>query len=278
MTEVRQGTPEKVDAGHFVSTLGGAVMSVVVALCVVGLAAPWWTLEENTDVKLLIEVSLWTRYARSESVSDAATLDCDTMCDMNNVGSSMIREIKDKWSTYCRDATDELASTCSQLWVLRVCLLVAWGFSLLYTATSMLNYCGAGKPAACRCPPGIAILLAIGCLPALAIALVAAGSLAIEVEPPTPGSEVRVTAVPMKSIDMNGIGFKCILVAIFVSVLGLLLACMNEKVVENLQKHLEFENGRPIADEVDHIPHHHTVEKPPSTKLNNWTTQIEDYA
>jgi len=248
-------------------------MLVVVLLCTVGLTAPWWTLEEESDTKLSIEVSLWTRYARMEAVTTGEALDCDKMCDVTNLGSSMVRETKDKWLTTCRDATDELASTCSQLWLIRVCALVSWCFALLYSATAVLAFCGSGRPAAFRCPAVCSTFLSLGCVVVLAIALVIAGTIAITVTPPTPGSEIRVTAIPIKSIEMNGIGFICTLLSIFVSVLGLGFACLNQSVMDHLHTHWEFENGRPMADgNRSEAPKHASI-KPPSIKLNTWTTQ-----
>lgn len=277
MTEVQQvqGTHDKIDAGHWVSNCGGGVMVVVMILCMVGIAAPWWTLEEETDTKLLIEVSLWTRYARMETVSTGASLDCETMCDITNVGSTTVREVKEHWLTICKDkdVTDDVSSACSPLWTTRVCALVALCFALFYSVVSVLAFCGSGKPAACRFPPAFPILFSLGCILALPIALIVAGSIDIKIEPPTPGSGIRDRAIPMKSIDMNGPGFICTLISIFVSVVGLGFACLNQSVMDHLHSHWEFENGRPMADgTLAEAPIHGEL-KPPTKKLNAWTTE-----
>jgi len=267
------GTGERVDAGHWVSSCGGSVMFVVAILCTVGLAAPWWTLNEEADSTLLIEVSLWTRYARMEAVTTSEALDCETSCDITNLGSSTVRETRDPWLTTCRDAQDDLASTCSSLWVIRVCLLVSWSFALLYSAVALLAFFGSGRPGAFRFPASCSILLSLGCLAALPIALIISGGLGITVTPPTPGSELRATSIPVKSVDMNGAGFVCTLISLFVSMLGLGFACLNQSVMDHLHKRWEFESGRPMADANRGVAPVHASVKPPPLKLNTWTLE-----
>jgi hypothetical protein len=274
-----RGTPDKMsnqhnpggfDPGHLVVTVGGLAMLAVVGLCSSGLAAPWWTDSTETPVhKSLVEVSLWTRYTRMEFSQNAASLDCTSQCDITMKGAKTVREFKDKWTSVCREAKEDMVDKCNKLWAVRVLLLCAWFCAIMYVFSAFLAFLGAGNPASCRPPASALILLSICYLLTSIVALGIAGNIDVTLKAVTPGTVPR-DEVGTSSVSLNGTGFTCALVALFVSLVGIAIAFLNQTVMDSMHKFWEFENGRALADPKGDTGPDKAPKKPPSKAINAW--------
>lgn len=224
---------EKIDPGHWVGLCGGALMFLVVLLVSMGLMMPWWTehkellgSEEDT------EVSLWTLYTRTVLSADA-TEDCTAQCDFTKVGTSKVRENTIGWSDLCLEASPENKGNCQQIWILRVGAMLCWFLALMSTALATFNFCGAGLPASIRCAPTIKVALGVGCVIGSALALCVASIMDVRYQPTPPGTAPRDHPAPGK-VELNGVGFVCLLISCIASIIGSGIAYLAQQVIDHM--------------------------------------------
>lgn len=240
---------EKVDPGHWVSLCGAAMMVGVVALCSLALITPWWTnSKELPGEKYRTEATLWNRYTRVEMAADDSTLDCDKQCDITKAGSAKVRETNIPWADVCDKASGDLASTCQRLWVLRIFTLVCWFFALLYGVFSCFNFCGAGLPSSSRFPPTTKIYLGYVCVATCVLALCVAAVTQVRLEAKPPGTVPVKKDGEDKVVDLNGLGFLCVVASLFLSLGGIAMGYLSQTVLEHLVAAADVERGKPLAD------------------------------
>lgn len=202
------------EPGQWLSAAAGAVMFVVVCACSAGIAAPWWTelQQPSSNVKVETEASLWLTLVRTEETLDRSTLNCEESCDITRLGSTEIRENETRWFKVCSEATDEeLKTRCSKLWAIRVSMLVAFLFALLYSAAALLALCGGRRGSSVRFPADCGLLLGFGCFLGCAVAI-----------------GISVT-LDMK-LKLDGVGFYCALVSLIVCIPGIMISFLNKLV------------------------------------------------
>lgn len=248
------------EPGQWLSAAGGSVMLVVFLLCAAGVAAPWWTeMTEVANMKTETEVSLWLTFVRTEETLDSSTLNCEKHCDITRLGSTEIREKSDRWSRICGEATeDELVETCNKLWAIRVAMLVAFFFALLYAATAVLALCGAKRGSSLRFPPDCGLFLGTGCLVCMAVAIGVALSIKME-------------------LPMNGAGFYCSVAGLVTCIPGILIAFCTKIVMEaSFRKLLDVNSKKQheVAPNLHKVrpaptPRDETPREPPEP-LNSW--------
>lgn len=244
---------EKIDPAHWVAVGGGAIMLAVVGLCSIALWLPWWTERlEEPGRKELTEVSLWNMYTRIELAADDSTLDCERQCDFTKIGSAKVRSTKTEWAEVCdpEQHAGPISENCTKIWVIRVFTLVVWFLAILYSAFSLLNFCGAGLPASVRIPPGIKIILAVCCVLLASVALIVAIICDIRLRPEPPGTEPAEIEPAIPKLSPNGLGFVAVCASVFLSMAGVLAAYLGAAVLHALEFTNDLEHGKPIADPV----------------------------
>lgn len=269
------GSAEKVDPGHWTAIAAGSVMFCVVGLSSFAAAAPWWAEESNTGgQKSKTEVTLWIRYTRIEVEQDK--MDCQAQCDVTKMGSAKVREMHATWGEVCREATDEMATNCTKLWVVRVGALLAWFCALIFCASVFLGFCGAGQPSSIRCPATCSLSLTIGCVLNIVMALSVAAVMDIRLAPSPPGTAPKPAGYnpSVPKVPLRGIGFWCILASFLCSLLGVAISWVQQQVMNHLELKIDVERGKPLADVnradlPSRAPDSYTA--PPPKALGAWT-------
>jgi len=225
------------------------MMFGVVCLCSLALLQPWWTdFKDEPGMKSAVEVGLWNRYTRVELAADDSTLNCEKQCDFTKLGTAKVRESEVPWADVCREATDDMATKCQKLWVVRVFVLFGWFMALLYAAFSFLNFCGAGLPSSFRIPNGTKILLAGACVLCCLFALIVAAIMEVTVQPAMPGVEPKRESAAVPVVGLNGIGFLCMATSLIFSLIGVGCGYLAQHVLDHLAAVADVERGRPLAD------------------------------
>mmetsp|Transcript_49268 Transcript_49268/g.86736 ORF Transcript_49268/g.86736 Transcript_49268/m.86736 type:complete len:250 (-) Transcript_49268:11-760(-) len=244
------------EPGQWLSAAGGTVMFVVVCLCAAGVASPWWTelQEPSPNYKIETEASLWLTFVRIEETLDRSTLNCEESCDVSRLGSTEVREKSDRWSKVCAKAEDDdLNTKCNKLWAVRVCILVAFFFALLYSLTALIALCGGRRGSSVRFPSDCGLFLGVGSLLACAVAI----GIAVSTD--------------MK-LKMNGAGWYCTLVAFFTCIPGILISILNKMVLESKAQVVDV-NQRPrvVSPQQREVKPVEVPDEPQAAPLDAWS-------